>query len=316
MKVVQTVVVILLLSGCIAGKKGNSNYKNVPGNYCVPAVAFHYSTDMKPVNNIDSLLDQDPSLAKHFSSHDLLLANAVGILTPLQQIQVGMVDTSLTGKVRYLELRQRLSDWLILAVTELQSIAAELDCEGERADQLGAYLDDRHDKRVRKLTVWSVVLGAVTTVATTLINNDNAQKITGITGGVASAGLGIMSAFPDNRKAEFMHRRNLLRPLWYGTDSLGIYPPFIWYILNNKQFSNNHTTSIAYNIKNRWLIYEFDNHTDKNTLDLLFGEGGMYKADDLHTRANMLNQLQSTIRSVNQDLQSFILSFREEYPQR
>jgi hypothetical protein len=59
---------------------------------------------------------------------------------------------------------------------------------------------------------------------------------------------------------------------------------------------------LAQSIRSRWLHFEFDGKPDQKQTDLLFGNGGFYHADDLHMRAAMLNQLQSTIRSINQDL--------------
>jgi|GEM_PF-5690272 hypothetical protein len=37
------------------------------------------------------------------------------------------------------------------------------------------------------------------------------------------------------------------------------------------------------------------------------GRGGLYHADELHTHAAMLDQLQSTIQSINQDLASLVV---------
>ncbi|MDB5200376.1 MAG: hypothetical protein JWO92_2339, partial [Chitinophagaceae bacterium] len=40
--------------------------------------------------------------------------------------------------------------------------------------------------------------------------------------------------------------------------------------------------------------------------NLLFKDGGIYNQDNLDLRVTMLNELQSAIRSINQDLQSFV----------
>ena len=41
------------------------------------------------------------------------------------------------------------------------------------------------------------------------------------------------------------------------------------------------------------------------TLKDFFDQGGIYTADELHSRANMLNELQATIRALEQDLKKF-----------
>jgi hypothetical protein len=134
---------------------------------------------------------------------------------------------------------------------------AELDCEGERARLAGIYLDNLNSKYNRRLTVASVVAGALTTAATALITQHNAQATVGISGGLVSAALALSTINPKGRKIEFYHERNLLRPIWDRTPVNAGYPLFVWKML--------------------------------------------------HTRAAMLSQLQSTIRSINQDLASLVV---------
>ena len=190
----------------------------------------------------------------------------------------------------------------------MASLAAELDCEVERAEQLATYLDQRDQKRIRSLTLLSIIIGAVTTVTTALVKADRPDQLIGIGGGVISAGLGGAAAFSSNRSVTFLHKRNLLTDMWSEYSQSTIYPPFIWYVLNEKTFSNSGQTSVRANIRQRWRDYEL---VDCSPLQhkLFFGVGGSYQADDLHIRANMLDQLQASIRSINQDLQSLLAHF-------
>lgn len=275
------------------------------GTYCDPPIAYQYDSAYLPKPNIQQWLLTDSSLTRRFSRHDLLLANAMGILPLLQEL------TSLTNRstpeatLRSLAIRQKIQDRFILASTQIDGLAAELDCEGERADQIATYLDQRDTRRIRRLTILSVVIGAVTTVATTLIPSNDVSKVVGISGGVIGAGFGGMAAFSSNRQVTFSHARNLLADIWYQPNRSLVYPPMIWYVLNEAAFSNTGQYSICTNIRNRWKHFVLDGNTD---LNLYFGEGGNYDADDLHNRANMLNQLQSSVRSVHQDLQSLALA--------
>lgn len=93
----------------------------------------------------------------------------------------------------------------------------------------------------------------------------------------------------------------------FNDNSDGAYHNSMWAILNEKQFSNSQKNDLQESIKNRWLQYNFDGKIDTETEKLFFYDGGIYTADDLYSRANMLNELQATIRSLEQDLKSLSL---------
>ncbi len=303
---------LTVLAACTPGKQLPAPDRPVQVDYCMPAVAYSYKLLTAPLegDRLDSVLRHSPGLGR-YSLHSLLVANATGILPQLQALQQMTGDTTVAARLNRLELQQRISSRLQLAATELDALSAELDCEGEKADQLAGYLDNLNNKRVKKLTLASIILGSVTTVLTVAIKNNTAQNITGISGGVISAGLGAMAAFPMRKKLQVSHERNLLKDIWYNNDSSTVYPPFIWYMLREKGFSNSGEHAIAYNIKECWKTYSLDNSSDTTAAGLLFGKGGRYNADELHTRANMLNQLQASIRSFHQDLQALQLSLQQ-----
>jgi hypothetical protein len=296
-----------LLVACSSSKELYPQTKS-GSDYCAPALQYTYNPAYLPRPDIDSILLIDTSLARRYTRHDLLMANATGVLPLLQELNrlekgVPTADVRLEQAIKRQQIQQRLS----LASTELSSFAAELDCEGERADQLATYLDQKDTWRIRRLTIFSVVVGAITTVATALIEADNATRIVGISGGLVSATAGGLAAFSSNKTVYFAHKRNLLADLWYQPKQSSIYPPLIWYVLNEKSFSNSGQTSISHNTRQRWQGFVLTG-TAKDQQELYFGSGGHYQADDLHTRANMLNQLQSSVRSINQDLQGLMLS--------
>ena len=53
--------------------------------------------------------------------------------------------------------------------------------------------------------------------------------------------------------------------------------------------------------------FELNNVIDSSLEKLLFREGGIYNEDNLNLRIKMLSELQSAIRSINQDLLNFII---------
>ena len=95
--------------------------------------------------------------------------------------------------------------------------------------------------------------------------------------------------------------------VWYEHKTSSYYPPFIWFILQGKEFTNTKQYSSFHNIKERWINEAMVDTTKKKQVELYFGTGGKYHADDLHTRTNMINQLKAEVRSVSQNLQSLML---------
>ena len=265
-------------------------------NYCQPTIEYDYSK-LEVFPNKTS--NNDSILKANLSQHDILISKAIGIESYLSEYLQTKKDT-----LKRLVLKQKITDRLILTSIEINALASELDCNGERIDKLANFVNDINNKKTRNLTVASVTIGALTTVATVLIKNNNASDIVGVSGGLVSAGLGALTIAPKGKKINLKLERNLLRNIWFNDNSNGAYPNSIWAILNEKQFSNSGKNDLQESIKNRWLQYNFDGKIDAETEKLFFYDGGIYTADDLSSRANMLNELQATVRSLEQDLKS------------
>jgi len=291
-------VTFVLLCAC----KTTQVNKALGDNYCAPSTDFNYEMNTRPLWNTDSLVAADSSIP----AHEVITANATGVLSLMQQLAMAGNDSSAATRLQKDELRLKIQHHILRASTEIASLAAELDCQGERADQLGRYLDNQNSKKTTRLTVGSIIAGALSTVASVVIDNKGAQNAAVIGGGLVAAGLSILIINPAGKKLAVNHPRNLLTDIWYRPAVSVTYSPFLWYVLNEKRFSYSGKASLAENIKKRWIEFEFGNSIDAKTEKLLFGQGGAYKAGDLHMRADMLNELQSTIRSINQDLQNLM----------
>ncbi|MBV8251285.1 MAG: hypothetical protein JO154_01660 [Chitinophaga sp.] len=285
------------------------NRLQMESNYCAPAPSLHPNKEYHPLMNKDSLLNQYPD----WKPHTVLTANATGTLEMIAQLRQMRRDTGLAATARRAILRSDIQQRLMIAGTEIAGLAAQLDCEGERADQLGRYLDDINDTRDNRLTVASIAAGAITTILTIKLNDERAQNFAAVTGGAISTGLVLMTINPAGKKIRLRLDKNMLSPLWYESDSSHYYSPFIWYMLTEPMFSNTGKHSLAASIRGRWQEYDMGTELSKKEEQKFFGNGGVYTADDLHTRAAMLNELQSSIRSLNQDLQD-LMQFLEEIP--
>lgn len=297
-------------SGC-APRIISASKLPVRSSYCEPGMRYYYAPDIMPTGNTDSLLQHLPDECRALSAHDLLLANATGVLPLVKQLVRATGDSSREARLQALALQTRIQHLLLLSITETDGMAAELDCEGERADQLAGYLDNINSNRNNRITAASIIVSSAAAIGAIVANGKGTQNAIGIGGAVLGAGLGALLIHPRGARIMLEHTRNLLSPVWYNRNDSTAYPPMLWYILNEKSFSNSRQVSLVQSIKSRWMSIEFDNKPDASKEQLLFGRGGIYDADDLHRRANMLNQLQATVRSVNQDLQSLIASLDE-----
>ncbi|AJW62448.1 hypothetical protein VO54_00962 [Elizabethkingia miricola] len=289
------IVSMLLCLSCSSVIK-SSKTATLTTDYCKPNFTYQYPEIMTNTGN-----QEDSALIKKLPASDYALSKNIGILPLLSQYNKAK------DPLKILIAKQKISDQLMITNSGLNAMAAESDCNGERIQQLSNYLGDINNKNIRKLTVGSIILGASIAVSSSLINNNNTNKAINIGGGAAGAALGLLTLNPKGRKVQMDIQRNLLRNIWNNDNSDQAFPPDTWNILNEKSFSNSGNKSMRETLKDRWLLYAFDGKPDAETLQLFFGNGGTFRADDLQTMSNMYNELQASIRSLQQNMQSLML---------
>jgi len=291
-RIITFTVICILLNGCTASRK-SVELSLTKESYCSPPDNSTW-IDYPISHNIDSVLANNPELRKKFSVPSILLIHALGISDDVKHLNE---DT-------YVRM-QHIHDKVLLANSEINAITAELDCEGERMDQIARYIEDINSKRTTRLTVASIVAGALSGVAGAFITNSGWNKGVAIGGGVAAIGLGLATLNPKGRKIELLHKRNLLRNVWQEQNNHDI-SPFLWFMLTEKRISNSGTTSLLASLRHRWIRYQFDGDSSQAAASVNFTDGGTYLADDLHARAAMFNQLQAEIRSLDQYINTFL----------
>jgi hypothetical protein len=67
--------------------------------------------------------------------------------------------------IEFLDLRQQLADEVLLALFETASTVAELTCERDRTNQIADWMDAIDASRVRGLTIVSVLVGGLASIA-------------------------------------------------------------------------------------------------------------------------------------------------------
>ena len=300
----------LVLAGCASAP---AERLQLPAGYCAPPLPYRYNPAYSQHPDLDAALT--PELLARYPRRYLLTANAVGILPVLQQIAT-VPASGPAGELALLKLRQRVLTQVTLASSTVSSLAAELDCEGERADQLAVYLAGQDESRVQRLNVLSIVIGALGGVGATVSQSRPAQYAFGIGGGVTAAGLGLLTLNQPGATARFEHPRNLLADVWAENPASAILPPGVWYLLTEPAFSNQGRTSIAHNTRQRWQhggpLARPESDAGRQLTSLLFGAGGTYTAAQLQLRANMLNEMQAAVRLLHQELLGLLLVLGED----
>jgi hypothetical protein len=282
------------------------NILTLKDSYCKAPFQYNYSSKV-PSYNSDSILLANKDLKGMFSDQSILILNALGNLDEVHQIIELKKDSSLTSQVKVLQLKTKINSKITIALTELDAVAAEFDCEGERVAQIGNYVDNLNDSRNNRLILYSIVAGATASIAGGIVKDNGWSNAIDIGGGVLGAGFGLATLNPKGKKVEFIHQRNLLRDIWKEKLESPNFPPFVWYMYTEKKFSTKDGRPIIQSIKKRWLHFQFDNDLEAADKSVIFSDGGFYRANDLHNRAAMLNQMQSATRTINQNINYLLL---------
>jgi len=253
----------------------------------------------------------------HFSPNSLHIAHAINVLPLLDDhmahLRTPQVERSLEQRIQLLELRRTIAYHCDLASLEISAVASELDCEEEKVSQLAQHLEELEGKTQSRLNVAAIVVGAAGAVITGihLSQNDNSDvDALGIGFGVAEAALGT-AMLVSRKRTTLDHPRNALQVIYEGTDPQGLFPASIWYCLVNPAPGAPADRTLRTELLNRW---REEGATLGDEASLYLGNGGLYSTEQLHTRASMYDQLESTIKLVKQDLLQLVQELDTQDP--
>ncbi|HSC56057.1 MAG TPA: hypothetical protein VLC51_02575 [Nitrospira sp.] len=245
-----------------------------------------------------------------FSAPSLEVArvmNAVPLLTELTALE----RAGETHSVAFMELRQSLTDRLLLTLFEVSSLTAELVCERDRADQVADRMDEVDGSLVKQLTLASIVIGGVAAVVSGGIGlaggSDVANNAATLAGGVVASLFGGTALFAAS-KQQFTHERNLLGELWQDPPQSSVFSPAIWRFLGEHRGGG--TRTIREEILQAWRqqgrLGEPGSSGAEQRSALVFGKGGMYTSTDLRARASMLETLEAHVNLLAEELEVFL----------
>jgi len=307
-RLIYLLAIFSFLTSCISKKNQTikQNILTLKDSYCKAPFQYNYGNKI-PSYNSDSIILANKELKGLFSDQSILILNALDNLDEVHDIMELKKSNSLESQVKVLQLKSKINSKITIALTELDAVAAEFDCEGERVAQIGNYVDNLNDSRNNKLILFSIITGAAASIAGGIVKDNAWSNAIDISGGILGAGFGLATLNPKGEKVEFIHQRNLLRDVWKEKLESPNFPPFVWYMYTEKKFSNKEGVPIIQSIKKRWLHFQFDNNLDAANQSVIFSDGGFYRASDLNNRAAMLNQMQSATRTINQNINYLLL---------
>jgi hypothetical protein len=274
-----TLALLCLLGGCISSIQAATGISA----YCSPPSASHGGWTEDQVGATASRAER--------------IAALLGVSDELDHVRHLPASESQAARLLILER-------LDFARTTIEATVAELDCEGERAEQLSTYLEQKEERSTMRLTVASITVGAATGIVSAFLSTaDTSTAVQGTVAVVGGTATGALALVPlgQSPKVEFRHERNMLTDIWEGPPESTAFSDLVWAYLSRAEFSNQQVESIRARIVSRWL--EFRTLAQESSESpLLFGAGGWYDAETLRRRAAMLDQVKAEVRLMNQDL--------------
>jgi hypothetical protein len=264
----------------------------------------------KPVGESGEVTAQLP-IPDAFSSRALAAAYAIDALSLLKDITV-LEQQGDSQVIPLLKARQKLIGRILLAMEEVSSLTAEVECESDRAAQIADRLQDEHSTRTKYETLGAIIVAGIAAIASggaALAGLTVSEAAAVIAGGSLAAGLGTLPLFAESHQ-EFTHPRNLLREVWEGPPVPTLFPKSIWRYLSLQTKAELEGSTYRAELVESWRqegrLGEPGSAIEHKRILLLFGDGGVYELQDLRARSAILGLLSSTVQKMHQDLEMLI----------
>lgn len=210
-------------------------------------------------------------------------------------------------------VRRKLVTRLQLASLEVSGLVAEIECEVQRADQVQDRLRDIQTTRTTSQTILGVIFGGLANILSGGIGMatgaGDAGNIVSVTGGALEVLFGTSANFTKVRQ-EFSHPRNHLACVWEGTLQSELFSQRAWRFLTEPSSRDLEGHSLRDVMLQTWQeegkLGESGSIREKERKALLFGSGGVYDSEQLHVREAMLQQLESSIQLMDQELETLL----------
>jgi hypothetical protein len=210
-------------------------------------------------------------------------------------------------------VRRKVVTRVQLATLEVSGLVAEIECEAQRADQVQDRLKDVQTTRVTSQTILGVIFGGLANILSGGISMatgaGDAGNIASVAGGALEVLFGTSANFTKVRQ-EFSHPRNHLAAVWDGAPHSEYFSRHAWRFLTEPGFRDLEGHSLRDVMVQTWQeegrLGEPGSAREKERRELLFGSGGIYDSEQLHVREAMLQQLESSIQLMHQELETLL----------
>ena len=137
----------------------------------------------------------------------------------------------------------------------------------------------------------------------------DAGNIVSVTGGALEVLFGTSANFTKVRQ-EFSHPHNHLAAVWHGSPQSEFFSQRAWRFLTEPSIRDLKGHSLRDVMLQTWQeegkLGESGSIREKEREELLFGTGGVYDSEQLHVREAMLQQLESSIQLMHQELETLL----------
>jgi hypothetical protein len=283
--------------------------------YCFPSVSPQSAVNLNEPNPLPVPRVEHQSDAISFlSPASRQIAQVIQVEDLVAQIPTLESDVARNipgAHIRLIELRQALSDQVLVALFDAFSVAAELECEKGRADALASGMEEKTTDVQQRRTVIALLADATAGLLSGIFLFGGADALAGgadIIGNILQGSFG-WAALGGQQHHELRLTRNHLREVWEGPQSSTLFPDSVWRFLNTPLI-NGRIDSRRDLLVQEWRARFGDLNSDKELRrkELFFGEGGTFTGTQLRQRAEMLDRVKASVRLMGRDLN---LLFRE-----
>ena len=247
-------------------------------------------------------LDVLPPEARHAARAAGLEPLLVDLLRARAELPVGA-----PAAPHAVQLQQELTLRLIAFDSQVSSLAFEVSCTRQRISTLLSTLDRREGARQFTLAAASLIVGAVTGIASGVWGLKSSQTTNaaylGIAGGVATTALGAAALVVPPRWVRLQHEHNLLRPMVLGADPDHLYPSFVFRMMTAQYPGESSTTQAALLADFNASIESVSGWKRERIEETVFGDGGDYDRSLLELREDLMRTLESAVQGVARQLE-------------
>ncbi|MCK8783925.1 hypothetical protein M0638_05960 [Roseomonas sp. NAR14] len=313
----------LLLGGCATAERNAREHRllSATERVCVPQTRLRHVATVEPAPPETRRRAADALAARGYSRTAIGIAEVIDALPLLERLAAAEAAPGTGGmaaELRQLRLRQAVDDRVTRAMLDVASTLAVIDCEGERGDGLRARLQSAQDRRVQRLSLAGILLGAASAAVSgglSLGGLDAASDVAEIAGGAAGAGVALSLLFGE-ASGPLRTSPNLLREVWEGPDRSTLYPYTVWHYLTRPRLDDASAQTPAALLVAEWRadggLDPDGTPAERERFALLFGPGGNYTIQDLELRDSMLDLLEASIALMNEDLRVLLAEMQAQ----